>query len=434
MSKYDPLGSYLGGQTSNECTLTFSEVERIIRTSLPGSARRYRAWWSNGDHVQAKSWMAVGWLVDRVDFDGETVDFRRSQPTAAPELATSPAEQNAPAGGPATTLYDPLAPETDHAQPIRKRKSKSVKRLKRIDRNLAETRRNARRIVRDVAALSKLAKENAKANADVLARLDAVEQAAMPPAVTSSPSPPVEEPKTTDAGTPFGFWGTTGIALVCVLAFFLAAILYAAVYAAFAMPVPSEQAIEALWEDGGFVESIVIVGGVVGLLAILLACWLRRGISVGSYLAMSRPDLTLALWVLAGLIVYWLSMIVVSLIDPSYDAASTSWWSEYMEVVADAPLMFAFSAIVIAPLLEEALFRGFLFAGWSRSIGVGWTIFLTAALWTIAHVQYGLHELVPLFVWGVLLGYARHRSKSLWVPVSMHAVINLQAVGQLITY
>lgn len=104
-----------------------------------------------------------------------------------------------------------------------------------------------------------------------------------------------------------------------------------------------------------------------------------------SYLAMSRPDLTLALWVLVALIVYWLSMIVVSLVDPSYDATSTSWWGECMQAVVDAPLMFAFSTIVVAPLLEEAMFRSFLFAGWSGSIGVGWAIVLTTALWTIAH-------------------------------------------------
>ena len=42
MGKYDPLGAYLSGLLGDSCTLTFHEVEEIIRGSLPSSAKRHR--------------------------------------------------------------------------------------------------------------------------------------------------------------------------------------------------------------------------------------------------------------------------------------------------------------------------------------------------------------------------------------------------------
>lgn len=66
MGKYDPLEQYLSGQSSDSCTLTFSEVEIIIGGRLPASAREHQGWWGNDKtHVQARSWMHVGWKVSQ---------------------------------------------------------------------------------------------------------------------------------------------------------------------------------------------------------------------------------------------------------------------------------------------------------------------------------------------------------------------------------
>lgn len=60
MSKYDPLCDYLLECKTDKVTLTFSEIEKIIGSSLPPSAYKYREWWANdASHTQA----ANGWLV-----------------------------------------------------------------------------------------------------------------------------------------------------------------------------------------------------------------------------------------------------------------------------------------------------------------------------------------------------------------------------------
>ena len=69
---YQPLSSHLGGVGQARVALTFSAIERILGRSLPASARKHRAWWSNersGSHSHARAWMDAGWSVEGVDFN-----------------------------------------------------------------------------------------------------------------------------------------------------------------------------------------------------------------------------------------------------------------------------------------------------------------------------------------------------------------------------
>lgn len=85
--------------------------------------------------------------------------------------------------------------------------------------------------------------------------------------------------------------------------------------------------------------------------------------------------------------------------------------------------------VVAAPLLEEAVFRGYLFKAWRSSfLGLWGTLLLTSALFTLLHAgQYPGILLGMLFVFSMLLGLARERSGSLYVPVILHALNNLIA-------
>jgi hypothetical protein len=81
VAKYDPLIRYLLDETEPAAVLTFPEIETILGSSLPKSARTYREWWGNekpgGSHVQSQAWQAAGCSVDNVDFVRERVTFRR---------------------------------------------------------------------------------------------------------------------------------------------------------------------------------------------------------------------------------------------------------------------------------------------------------------------------------------------------------------------
>jgi membrane protease YdiL (CAAX protease family) len=83
---------------------------------------------------------------------------------------------------------------------------------------------------------------------------------------------------------------------------------------------------------------------------------------------------------------------------------------------------FALTAIVLAPLFEETLFRGVLLPVLGRQLGALTAVLLSAALFAAAHLS--LSELLPLFVLGCGLGWLRLRSGRLSASVLMHALWN----------
>ena len=53
------------------------------------------------------------------------------------------------------------------------------------------------------------------------------------------------------------------------------------------------------------------------------------------------------------------------------------------------------------------------------------TILLTSLLWASSHAQYDFYEIGLVFVFGIVLGVARYRTRSLIVPIAMHGAMNL---------
>ncbi|QSJ18323.1 helix-turn-helix transcriptional regulator [Nostoc sp. UHCC 0702] len=76
-SKYQPLLDFLRGSDQNEITLSFAEIETLIKDTLPNSAKSKRAWWSNRSKgaLQASAWIEAGYRVEDVDFDKQQVRF-----------------------------------------------------------------------------------------------------------------------------------------------------------------------------------------------------------------------------------------------------------------------------------------------------------------------------------------------------------------------
>jgi hypothetical protein len=78
MGKYDPLFRHLATCGDGPVEMTFDEIERLVG-SLPASATRYAAWWSNegadSTHVQSAAWMNAGREVESVDRTGRRVRF-----------------------------------------------------------------------------------------------------------------------------------------------------------------------------------------------------------------------------------------------------------------------------------------------------------------------------------------------------------------------
>jgi membrane protease YdiL (CAAX protease family) len=94
------------------------------------------------------------------------------------------------------------------------------------------------------------------------------------------------------------------------------------------------------------------------------------------------------------------------------------------------PFWFFLVGAVLAPLVEEIFFRGFLFQGFRAKYGWLTSMLLSSAIFGIAHLDPA--SLVPTFILGNLLAYLYHRTNSIWPGVILHVLIN--TVGLALVY
>jgi len=91
---------------------------------------------------------------------------------------------------------------------------------------------------------------------------------------------------------------------------------------------------------------------------------------------------------------------------------------------------------VLAPIYEEALFRGFALTAWRQAVGARAAIVRSSLLFVVAHVLFvggdSFREAVSLAIVGgvvrvpvaVVLGWLYVRTGSLWAPIGLHAAFN----------
>ena len=98
----------------------------------------------------------------------------------------------------------------------------------------------------------------------------------------------------------------------------------------------------------------------------------------------------------------------------------------FLKFMLSEPLILgAITTILIAPILEEFVFRGFLLSQLRNTLG-GWAaIGLSSLAWASLHFQYELKILFILFALGLILGFLRWQYNSLFLVMVLHAINNL---------
>ena len=223
---------------------------------------------------------------------------------------------------------------------------------------------------------------------------------------------------------PLGFWATTGIGLAVLGAWQALQVLAAVPFVVGASGRAVTTTVGALAVNPEYVAVATVLSAFGGTVLVLLFARGKGGSRL-RYLAMRRPGWReTLLWTVAAILVAGATGAVGTIVGrPSVP----EWWLG-MYAASAVPLLLVLAVALAAPVFEEALFRGLLFPGWSRSrLGAVGTILLTAALWAAVHLQYDAYDMGQVFLLGLLLGVARHRSGSLVVPLAMHVAVNAVA-------
>ena len=99
---------------------------------------------------------------------------------------------------------------------------------------------------------------------------------------------------------------------------------------------------------------------------------------------------------------------------------------------ADAPVSFAIiaiSAVIVAPLVEEIFFRGFMYQALRRTMAILPAALLTSLVFGIAHIDPAI--IIPIAVVGMILLGIYRWTGNLWSSIITHAGYNAVAVAAL---
>jgi membrane protease YdiL (CAAX protease family) len=93
-------------------------------------------------------------------------------------------------------------------------------------------------------------------------------------------------------------------------------------------------------------------------------------------------------------------------------------------------LLALFTGGIIAPIAEEVFFRGFIFAGLYRHLGLRRAVVLSAALFALVHIL--PTSWPPIFLLGVVFALLYDSTGSIWPAVALHGAVN--SISFLVLY
>ena len=233
-------------------------------------------------------------------------------------------------------------------------------------------------------------------------------------------------PGTDAPRSPWGLWATLGWVL---LSFVLSAIAGFVVVLIWRPDAIMSGGADML-KDGPLISVTTVASAIVQVGTLALAAKLARW-PAGEYLGLVRPAMRPALIAIAIMIVFLLG----------YDALTyligrdvvTPFQVDTYRTARDGgtlPLLWL-TFVIVAPVAEEIMFRGFLFRGWVRSEhSASPGILIISALFAAIHVQYDWFGMLQVFFIGLLLAIARWRSGSTLLTILMHVLINFWATVQ----
>jgi membrane protease YdiL (CAAX protease family) len=177
---------------------------------------------------------------------------------------------------------------------------------------------------------------------------------------------------------------------------------------------------------------LLVMSGVLISIAVLALAIRWRRCQFVDYLGLIRPqrkEVLSAVLILVPLII--LSDLISHL---SGRDTVTPQQIEVYKYMRDAGVLslWMFYAVLLAPVCEELIFRGFLWRGLvASSAGIRSVSIITSASWALIHAQYEMFFILQIFILGLFLAWIRWRSGSTILTITLHALNNIWAVAEV---
>ncbi len=148
-------------------------------------------------------------------------------------------------------------------------------------------------------------------------------------------------------------------------------------------------------------------------------------------------------WSLIGFAIYFTLFIAISIaaksLIPSLDVEQNQ--EIGFEAAQGASLALVFiSLVVLPPVVEEILMRGFLYTGLKKQLPKIWAVIITSVLFALAHLQAGSDKpllwiaAIDTFTLSLVLIYLREKTGGLWASIGLHTLKNFIAFLALFVF
>ena len=163
-----------------------------------------------------------------------------------------------------------------------------------------------------------------------------------------------------------------------------------------------------------------------GLVAVMVVqrvgwvSWLGLRWQGWPWILLIAPGTVVLMWLIFGGLQYsgyveWMESLGVETVQDTVKLLQES----------DDPLvlgLMAFAAVIVAPLCEEVVFRGYFYPVMKKFGGISVAAPCSALVFAAAHGS--LTALLPLFIFGGVLVFLYEKTGSLWAPVAVHFCFN----------
>jgi uncharacterized protein len=227
---------------------------------------------------------------------------------------------------------------------------------------------------------------------------------------------------------PWGPWATLGWTLLCAIMLFAVQVAVLLILTAVRIARGAEVKFDELASSGDVVSigTLASTVSIVGSVALLI-CWRRYPIR--DYLAIHRPTTRSAAIAFMSLVVMLVTSDLISYLlarplvpDVMVKLYRMAWLPGLLVAL-----------VVLAPIAEETLFRGFLYKGIADSRAGPIVAIITSAVgWATLHFQYDWYGVVTIAVMGLFLGIVRHKTGSLYLTMVLHAIANSVATLEIV--
>lgn len=195
----------------------------------------------------------------------------------------------------------------------------------------------------------------------------------------------------------------------------------------------SEAEIIALFLDGDSIGIAFLFALPLTIITLFTVVKFRRKMTFANYVGLQL--------VKVGELIRWLTYLAIFAIvavscEKIVGRPPAPEWMKAAYDSTDYVWLFFVSVVILGPITEELLYRGYIQRVWSQSkLGIMGSIMMVSFIWAGTHFQYDLYDMTWIVLFGVILGISRLKTGSIIPAIAMHMSWNaISLISMVMTH